>query len=74
MAGIFTCMVRHLTVQQHDTGAPRGRERHPDRRDTPRSLSSATVRDCLSNAISKADARNRIDAIRNCRNAAGSEQ
>jgi two-component system, NarL family, response regulator DesR len=33
------------------------------------SLSSATVRDCLSSAISKADARNRIDAIRICRNA-----
>jgi DNA-binding NarL/FixJ family response regulator len=32
------------------------------------SLSSATVRHCLSNSISKADARNRIDAIRSCRN------
>ena len=30
------------------------------------SLSSATVRDCLCNAISKADARKRIDAIRIC--------
>jgi two-component system response regulator DesR len=33
------------------------------------SLSSATVRNYLSNAISKAGARNRIDAIRICRNA-----
>jgi two-component system response regulator DesR len=33
------------------------------------SLSSATVRNYLSNAISKVDARNRIDAIRICRNA-----
>lgn len=33
------------------------------------SLSSATVRNYLSNAISKSGARNRIDAIRICRNA-----
>jgi two-component system response regulator DesR len=33
------------------------------------SLSPATVRNYLSNAISKAGARNRIDAIRICRNA-----
>ena len=33
------------------------------------SLSSATVRNYLSNAISKVGARNRIDAIRICRNA-----
>jgi len=33
------------------------------------SLSSATVRNYLSNAISKVNARNRIDAIRICRNA-----
>ena len=33
------------------------------------SLSNATVRNYLSNAISKAGARNRIDAIRICRNA-----
>jgi two-component system response regulator DesR len=36
---------------------------------TQLSLSSATVRNYLSSAISKAGARNRIDAIRICRNA-----
>jgi hypothetical protein len=50
--------------------AARGRQRHLDRGHRRRlALAPATVRNYLSNAISKTGARNRIDAIRIARDA-----